>query len=269
MPRTRTYGLDVDTIAFAARVKTGSGKTILPENLKQINKFVIGAKKLGIWNTMVCWPMRSIHNAGTGSVIYSLGGFGVYNGTLSNVALWSDKGIITRSDVSGNASFTSLTYIPNNFNGTMCGIGGLLYTSNQRFIGHNAGAGGWMVATISTNTSYASYFDTTKSTVVYRGAFSVSSNNRDTVSFTGFSRTLAGNTTFYISNPNTGSVNFATSTATLTGLTTATSYSYMNAGINSFFIHISNLNYDQTQYKTLETLLRNTLFKDNTFQWQY
>jgi len=92
MPRTRTYGLDVDTIAFAARVKAGSGKTILPENLKQINKFIIGTKKLGLWNTMVCWPMRSIHNAGTGSTVYSLGGLGTYNGTMTNSPVWSSDG---------------------------------------------------------------------------------------------------------------------------------------------------------------------------------
>lgn len=92
MPRTRTYGLDVDTLAFAARVKTGSGKTILPENLKQINKFIIGTKKLGLWNTMVCWPMRSIHNAGTGSTVYSLGGLGTYNGTMTNSPVWSSDG---------------------------------------------------------------------------------------------------------------------------------------------------------------------------------
>ena len=92
MPRTRTYGLDVDTLAFAARVKTGSGKTILPENLKQLNKFIIGTKKLGLWNTMVCWPMRSIHNAGTGSTVYSLGGLGTYNGTMTNSPVWSSDG---------------------------------------------------------------------------------------------------------------------------------------------------------------------------------
>lgn len=92
MPRTRTYGLDVDTLAFAARVKAGSGKTILPENLKQLNKFIIGTKKLGLWNTMVCWPMRSIHNAGTGSTVYSLGGLGTYNGTMTNSPVWSSDG---------------------------------------------------------------------------------------------------------------------------------------------------------------------------------
>jgi len=92
MPRTRTFGLDKDTIAFATRVKVGSGKTILPENLKQINKFVIGTKKLGLWNSMVCWPMRSIHNAGTGSTVYSLGGLGTYNGTMTNSPVWNSDG---------------------------------------------------------------------------------------------------------------------------------------------------------------------------------
>lgn len=92
MPRTRTYGLDVDTIAYAARVKAGSGVTILPEPLKQLNKFIVGIKKLGLWNSMVCWPMRSIHNAGTGSTVYSLGGLGTFNGTMQNSPVWNGDG---------------------------------------------------------------------------------------------------------------------------------------------------------------------------------
>ena len=93
MPRTRTYGLDIDTIRYAQRVKSGSGTTILTEPLKQINKFVIGVKKLGLWNSMVCWPMRGIHNAGTGSTVYSLGGLGTYNGTMVNSPTWNFNGI--------------------------------------------------------------------------------------------------------------------------------------------------------------------------------
>ena len=92
MPRIRTYGLDIDSIRYAQRVKSGSGTTILPEPLKQINKFVIGVKKLGLWNSMVCWPMRSIHNAGTGSTLYSLGGQGVFNGNVQNSAQWGYLG---------------------------------------------------------------------------------------------------------------------------------------------------------------------------------
>ena len=95
MPRTRTYGLDIDTIRYAQRVKSGSGATILPEPLKQINKFVVGVKKLGLWNSMVCWPMRGIHNAGTGSTVYSLGGQGAFNGTMVNGPVWSSSGIDT------------------------------------------------------------------------------------------------------------------------------------------------------------------------------
>ena len=93
MPRTRTYGLDVDTLAFAARVKTGSGKTILPDSLKQINKFVVGLKRLNLWNSTICWPMRNMHNAGTGSTLYSLGGMATYNGTLTNNTNWSSDGL--------------------------------------------------------------------------------------------------------------------------------------------------------------------------------
>ena len=93
MPRTRTYGLDVDTIAYAARVKAGSGVTILPEPLKQLNKFIVGIKKLGLWSSMVCWPMRSIHNAGTGTTVYSLGGLGTYNGTMTNSPTWGFNGV--------------------------------------------------------------------------------------------------------------------------------------------------------------------------------
>jgi hypothetical protein len=103
MPRTRTYGLDVDTIAYAARVKAGSGVTILPEPLKQLNRFIVGIKKLGLWNSMVCWPMRSIHNAGTGSTVYSLGGLGVNNATITSIIEWDFNGLKTVDIVATNS----------------------------------------------------------------------------------------------------------------------------------------------------------------------
>jgi hypothetical protein len=259
MPRKRTYGLDADTIAYAARVKAGSGVAILPEPLKQLNKFIAGIKKLGLWNSMVCWPMRSVHNAGRGSTVYSLGGLGIFNG--SNAGVWSSRGV-------SGANFNTLTYVPNNFNGTMCIVAGLLNSTNQRIIGHNANVGGWATGTQSDNSSWWSYFDTIKGGVGYGGS-SGSFNNRGTISFGGFSRNLSGNTTTYISNPNTANAYYGTSTATLTGLTTATSFTYVAAGINCFFIHLNNINFQQSDYKALETLLRNTLFKDNTFQWVY
>jgi hypothetical protein len=42
---------------------------------------------------MVCWPLRSSQNAGTGTIAYSLGGFGTYNGTLVNSPSWGVDGI--------------------------------------------------------------------------------------------------------------------------------------------------------------------------------
>jgi hypothetical protein len=62
----------------------------------QINTFVRGIKSLGLYNNMVAWPLRSTQNAGTGTTAYSLGGFGVYNGTLTPTVggpTWGTSGI--------------------------------------------------------------------------------------------------------------------------------------------------------------------------------
>lgn len=59
----------------------------------QINTFVRGIKSLGLYNNMVAWPLRSTQNAGTGTTAYSLGGLGVYNGTLTNGTTWGTSGI--------------------------------------------------------------------------------------------------------------------------------------------------------------------------------
>jgi hypothetical protein len=60
---------------------------------RQISDFVVGVKELGLWNDMVCWPLRSTQNAGSGTTAYSLGGFGTYNGTLVNSPSWGVDGI--------------------------------------------------------------------------------------------------------------------------------------------------------------------------------
>jgi hypothetical protein len=62
---------DSDAAAFfaTAGVTDATAKT-------QINSFVKGIKDLGLWSSMVCWPLRSSQNAGTGTTAYSLGGYG-------------------------------------------------------------------------------------------------------------------------------------------------------------------------------------------------
>jgi hypothetical protein len=50
-------------------------------------------KDLGLWESMVCWPLRSEQNAGTGTTAYSLGGLGTFNGTLTNGPTWGADGV--------------------------------------------------------------------------------------------------------------------------------------------------------------------------------
>jgi hypothetical protein len=73
-----------------------------------INYFVKGIKRLGLWDDMVCWPLRSAQNAGTGSTAYSLGGLGAYNGTLVNGPTWGADGIQRNSGANGYISIPSL-----------------------------------------------------------------------------------------------------------------------------------------------------------------
>jgi hypothetical protein len=76
---------DPDAVAFAAT----SGAT----DIDAISDFVKGVKRLGLWDDMVCWPLRSTQNAGTGTTAYSLGGMGTFNGTLVNGPTWGADGI--------------------------------------------------------------------------------------------------------------------------------------------------------------------------------
>jgi hypothetical protein len=95
--------IDADATAFVA----ASGAT----DFDAINRFVIGMKTLGLYNSMVCWPLRSTQNAGTGSTAYSLGGLGTYNGTLVNGPTWGTDGVTfaaaSSQQISTNLSFVS------------------------------------------------------------------------------------------------------------------------------------------------------------------
>jgi hypothetical protein len=46
--------------------------------------FAQGIDRLGLWNSMVCWPLRSSQNAGSGTTAFSLGGLGQFDGALIN-----------------------------------------------------------------------------------------------------------------------------------------------------------------------------------------
>ena len=82
---TLARGYDADATAFAA----ASGAT----DVAALSAFVKGVKELGLWSNMVCWPLRSSQNAGTGTTAYSLGGLGTFNGTLVGGPAWETDGI--------------------------------------------------------------------------------------------------------------------------------------------------------------------------------
>ena len=74
----------------------------------QINLFVKGTKDLGLWEDMVCWPLRSTQNSGT-STAYSLGGYGIYDGTLVNGPTWGTDGITFTSGSSQTITIPNIT----------------------------------------------------------------------------------------------------------------------------------------------------------------
>ena len=61
---------------------------------KQIRDFSAGVNDLGLWNSMVCWPLRSSQNYGSGTTAYSLGGLGTFNGTLVNGPTLGADGVL-------------------------------------------------------------------------------------------------------------------------------------------------------------------------------
>lgn len=90
----------------------------------QINNFVKGLKELNLWSSVICWPLRSAQNVGSGTTVYSFGGLGSYNGTLSASPTWGTTGISFSG--SGNLVNDSLaTLVRSNL-----GYGSVLVASN-------------------------------------------------------------------------------------------------------------------------------------------
>ena len=97
-------GFDADAAAYFDRagVTNATAKG-------QINAFVKGVKDLGLYNNMVCWPLRSAQNAGAGTTAYSLGGLGTFNGTFAGATLptWNADGVNFTNDTAAKIT-TSL-----------------------------------------------------------------------------------------------------------------------------------------------------------------
>ena len=65
-------------------------------------------RQWGLWPHMVCWPLRSSQNAGTGTTAYSLGGLGSYPGTLVNGPTWGASGVYC----DGADDYVDMNFVP-------------------------------------------------------------------------------------------------------------------------------------------------------------
>jgi hypothetical protein len=82
---------NTETRRYVKRVKN-AGKILKGSSVIDIDDFVTGCKDLGVWNSMVCWPLRSTQNTETNTAL-SLGGLGTYDGTLVNGPTWQNNGM--------------------------------------------------------------------------------------------------------------------------------------------------------------------------------
>jgi len=95
---SETTGSAVDSVSGVNLTLTGSRvldtapigvlQTINPR--KQLNDFIKGAKTIleSAWNTSIFWPMRSMHNKSSGSILKSFGGYGNYDATMNSPSLF-------------------------------------------------------------------------------------------------------------------------------------------------------------------------------------
>jgi len=92
MINSKSYSLQNETRQYLRRLYA-YGKELNGVDIADLDNFIAGLKQLNLWQNIVCWPMRSIHNIGTGSTVLSLGGGQLANATLLNSATWSTEGI--------------------------------------------------------------------------------------------------------------------------------------------------------------------------------
>jgi hypothetical protein len=114
--------LDGDALQFCSR---SGANQVVPLTL-----FARGVKSLGLWNSMVSWPLLPGQNAGQGPIAYSFGGLGIYNLNLA-ASRWTSLGVICSSGVL-NAGNPSASAIVGEFGGAAAILSGAA-TFNQPF----------------------------------------------------------------------------------------------------------------------------------------
>jgi len=131
----RFYDLDIDVKNYAKRIVDAGYKC--PADINSVSDFVKGLKILNLWGNVIFWPLRANQNAGSGNIVYSLGGLtggSRLDGTLISNPIWHAHGIffnnlnqyISLSGASINTdAFTSLSVlstIQSNDNSNLFGL---------------------------------------------------------------------------------------------------------------------------------------------------
>jgi hypothetical protein len=107
---SKTYGLQKETRNYLRRLYTFN-RELDSSDIADLDSFIKGAKQLGIWQNMICWPLRSQHNLGSGSTVLSLGGLGNYNGSMVNSPTWGSNAITFTGSSSQAISVNQLPLI--------------------------------------------------------------------------------------------------------------------------------------------------------------
>lgn len=100
MINSKSYGLQNETRQYLRRLYS-YGRELNSSDVSDIDNFIKGLKQFNLWQNVVFWPLRSQHNIGSGSIVLSLGGAGICNGTIVNNMTWSTSGISKAAGVNG------------------------------------------------------------------------------------------------------------------------------------------------------------------------
>jgi hypothetical protein len=199
----RFYDLDIDVKNYAKRIVDAGYKC--PADVNSVSDFVKGLKILNLWGNVIFWPLRANQNAGSGNIVYSLGGLtgdSRLDGTLISNPIWHTHGIIFNNlnqyiSLSGasinNDAFTSLSVlstIASNNNSHLFGLFQYLSSNPTRGVNHSIyGLTGNGVITFTGLTGGTRYKGNQNVTNVGIGFYYASagvSNLSDPVNSTGF-----------------------------------------------------------------------------------
>ena len=168
-----------DTDASAFFNTAGVSKT---DAKQQISRFVTGIKDLGLWSSMVCWPLRSSQNAGTGTTAYSLGGLGTFNGTLVGGPTWGADFVDFATDGTRMTTAISVAASP---------VAAMFVGKSEADAGNNASV--FLTAGVNVSGRQFSYLNSSEATIQnyfgYRDAWPPSALAFQVVGLSGVSRT--------------------------------------------------------------------------------